>query len=376
MKPDLFAEAGIPDSQDYKMNWKEYMAAHPLSFRGIPFVFVSSSLSGGLQNQTNRYKDEWNTQTISVIPKEFQIEGKVLGQDYLLKKKRLEEALLAPSPGVLSHPLFGSLKVTPGKFFIKEKGDGKAEFNITFLKKENQTPTVRDLPEDLNKIKDNLISVLAEARKSVILKATGTGYKTLTGLSNYLSGGKGSLAETGYLIASSAEKVHSLREIPGDIVQRFSRAVDSVVKLYIRSKKPRKGFREFSDISLSGSPEEKVFLQGFFFLATGRILKKIDFASYEETIHYIKNWNQLARDIENNSTITPAILEVINTYKNAVIKEIREENKNLLREQFIRFSSALPLLRVSHIVRQTPEKILQMNSVPNSFFMSERILYA
>jgi prophage DNA circulation protein len=102
------------------MAWKDNL--RPASFRGIPFYVDSSQKTGGRRVQFHEFPDRDNpyAEDLGRVGKTYKIDGHILGDDYDLIKKQLEQAADKDGPGELIHPYFGTLFVQLGAFSIDE----------------------------------------------------------------------------------------------------------------------------------------------------------------------------------------------------------------------------------------------------------------
>lgn len=106
------------------------------SFRGVPFLIDSHEAGGGRRTTTHEYplRDEPFTEDMGRKAREFSVECFVLGQDYMVARDALLDALEAEGPGTLVHPYRGSRWVSVRDYRQRENtGEGgRATFSITF----------------------------------------------------------------------------------------------------------------------------------------------------------------------------------------------------------------------------------------------------
>lgn len=102
------------------MAWKDNL--RPASFRGVPFFVDGSQVTGGRRVQFHEFPDRDNpyAEDLGRVGKTYKIDGHILGDDYDLLKKQLQEAADKDGPGELIHPYFGTLFVQLGAFSIDE----------------------------------------------------------------------------------------------------------------------------------------------------------------------------------------------------------------------------------------------------------------
>lgn len=118
------------------MSWREELKL-PASFRGVSFQVESAERSGGRRTVLHEFygRDESFREDVGRKASGYPVEGFVLGDDYLDKKKALIAALEDKSgPGELIHPYYGTLQVICGDFRVQEtaKDQGIASFTMNF----------------------------------------------------------------------------------------------------------------------------------------------------------------------------------------------------------------------------------------------------
>jgi prophage DNA circulation protein len=100
--------------------------------------------SGGRRTVTHEYpfRDEPFIEDMGRKSRSFQLEGYIVGGDYLVHKNALIDALEAAGPGELVHPSYGSLIVMSGDFRVREStaDGGVARFSIEFIETESSPP--------------------------------------------------------------------------------------------------------------------------------------------------------------------------------------------------------------------------------------------
>lgn len=119
---------------------------HPASFRGIPFLVKSETVTRGKKVVMHEYpnSDERYVEELGKIPPVFTIPAIVHGEDYINKRLELEEALERPGQGLLIHPIYGRINVVATSFSVSSDQTeiGQFLFDITFAKsRENITPS-------------------------------------------------------------------------------------------------------------------------------------------------------------------------------------------------------------------------------------------
>ena len=143
------------------MGWREEQrrVAHPngmavgASFRGVPFRTTDSDTGVGRRNEVHEYpmRDLPYADDLGRA-REFQVNGYVVGENYLQERDALIEALEAYGPGELIHPKYGMLNVVVlGRVSIRESHTegGIARFAITFAEAgENTFPRAATSTQD------------------------------------------------------------------------------------------------------------------------------------------------------------------------------------------------------------------------------------
>jgi len=107
------------------------------SFRGFNFFVDGSQVAGGrraIQHQFPNRETPY-TEDLGRQAKSYQIEGHIIGTDYLQAKKRLFEVFEKKGPGELIHPFYGSLMVQVGALNVSEsmRQGAIATFSVTCL---------------------------------------------------------------------------------------------------------------------------------------------------------------------------------------------------------------------------------------------------
>src|ERR1044072_7563688 len=121
-------------------NWREQVGA-PGSFRGVTFRVEESSLAGGRKTVPNELpgKDVGFVEVVGRRARRFTIAAYVIGDDYLLQRDALTEALEQEGPGPLVHPYHRNRRVAvlgyTGNSTVTE--GGIARFTIEFAETES-----------------------------------------------------------------------------------------------------------------------------------------------------------------------------------------------------------------------------------------------
>lgn len=94
------------------------------SFRGVEFEVDSHEADiAGRRGQTHQYpgRDEPFDEDLGRALKEFEIEGYIVGDDYMDRRDALEEVCDRPGAGLLVHPYLGRRRVRCRRFRVIER---------------------------------------------------------------------------------------------------------------------------------------------------------------------------------------------------------------------------------------------------------------
>jgi prophage DNA circulation protein len=159
------------------MSWKNQL--RPASFRGKPFHVPAHTASiGGRRVAVHEFpgKEKPYVEDLGRRSSEFEIEGYVLGGDYLQLKADLIDACSKVGAGELVHPYLGTLTVVCTECRHSERVDegGVARFTLKFVDPgENRFPSVAtDRTTATNTAADSLQAV-SEARFAESFTVTG-----------------------------------------------------------------------------------------------------------------------------------------------------------------------------------------------------------
>lgn len=116
------------------MGWRDqYQAA---SFRGVPFYVERAESEFGRRTQLHIFpnKDLPYSEDLGRRPREYSLDGYLLGDDFYAQKDKFVEAIEAPGPGQLIHPYYGVLLVscTSCRFTDTNKELGIARMSLAF----------------------------------------------------------------------------------------------------------------------------------------------------------------------------------------------------------------------------------------------------
>jgi prophage DNA circulation protein len=86
----------------------------PASFRGVPFQVDASELEVGRRVEVHEYpqRDKPHAEDLGRLARGINVDGFVVGADYLAQAKRLSDALEEAGPGALVHPWLGDMMVS------------------------------------------------------------------------------------------------------------------------------------------------------------------------------------------------------------------------------------------------------------------------
>ncbi|MCE0744601.1 DNA circularization N-terminal domain-containing protein [Acetobacter sicerae] len=107
------------------------------SWRGVSFYMPSSQDSAGRRLIQIWFPgvDAWRAQDLGAQDGQIRVRGLIIGDDYVIRAKRMRAALLARGPATLVHPWWGSLRcrlVEPGTISFAENEIRVARFEATF----------------------------------------------------------------------------------------------------------------------------------------------------------------------------------------------------------------------------------------------------
>ena len=107
------------------------------SFRGVPFLVDTDSVSVGRRTQTHEFpqRDQPFVEDLGKRTREYKVNGFVAGDDCLSQRDKLLTALETPGTGELVHPWFGRLTVTAGDCDLSHARNelGVVRFSLVFI---------------------------------------------------------------------------------------------------------------------------------------------------------------------------------------------------------------------------------------------------
>lgn len=117
------------------MSWRDSL--RPGSFRGATFEVESAGQDGGRRTVVHEFaqRDDVFVEDMGLGPREFRVDGLVIGDDYMAARDALITAAEASGPGILVHPYRGSLTVSCQRYSVRESSDqgGAAFFSLVFI---------------------------------------------------------------------------------------------------------------------------------------------------------------------------------------------------------------------------------------------------
>jgi prophage DNA circulation protein len=107
----------------------------PASFRGLPFLVRSSSISRGGKSVTHEYPndDRRYVEGLGILKPTITLQAIISGDDYTALRDLLCEALDDTSIGILVHPWQGNLRVVPKPYTVEETDAAVGECIINML---------------------------------------------------------------------------------------------------------------------------------------------------------------------------------------------------------------------------------------------------
>ncbi|WP_313430917.1 DNA circularization N-terminal domain-containing protein [Pseudomonas sp.] len=151
--------------------WRDNL--RPASFRGVPFHVDSDSMPVGRRTQVHEYpqRNEPLVEDLGRITREIKLAAFVIGEDFMLKRDALLNALDEAGAGDLIHPWYGRLTVTATGCSVshERREGGMARFDLVFVEEGEKgfppgTPnTARQLEESSETLLQSAIRRYKEA---------------------------------------------------------------------------------------------------------------------------------------------------------------------------------------------------------------------
>ena len=221
------------------MSWRDNY--RPASFRGAGFFVAKAESSHGRRQAVHEaaQRDIPYTEDLGRKAREFSISGYMLGAEYDVARKTLEEACEKAGPGVLVHPYRGELTVVCRGLNISESSDegGMCSITLTFLEAgEASYPSAK--VDSVNAIsakagevteagKENFVSdFLTKGYPSFVAEAATT---QIQGLSDFLSSPEFIVSSDIQAVSDYYDKVKSIGSDAFDLIQKPFELADQVV---------------------------------------------------------------------------------------------------------------------------------------------------
>lgn len=147
------------------MSWHARIG--PATFRGVPFHVDTSERSGGRRGVTHEFplRDDSYREDLGRKGRAFQVDGYVVGSDYMTARDALLTVLESEGPGELVHPYYGTLRVAVLTYRVREATSrgGMAEFSIEF----EETPAQAVFPTSVPDAPAKVLASALAARAAV-----------------------------------------------------------------------------------------------------------------------------------------------------------------------------------------------------------------
>jgi len=140
----------------------------PAAFRGVPFLYTSSTTTGGRKFKDFEYPNK-NTrflEDLGKLQRTYKIQAIITGNDleYPVQIKLFKEALETEGTGLLNHPTEGIIRVFATPYTLAESFDkvGVGTFSLTFFEVGTQTfPAGVDSLSAASKVAQNALEVIS-----------------------------------------------------------------------------------------------------------------------------------------------------------------------------------------------------------------------
>lgn len=238
------------------------------SFRGFEFFVTSSQVAGGRRAIQHQYPNRETpyTEDLGREAKSYQVEGHVIGQDYLAAKNRLFEVFEKKGPGELIHPFYGSLMVQVSSLNVSEsiKQGAIATFSVTFLElgdsrfpkgsndkgsilSENVTLAEASIKEDF----DNNFSITGlpefaiQSARDLISKAQELFDNTTKPISDIAEG----VAELSFATRNLVAETNDLLQSPQELSQRLLDSFNLMESAITTNRNKKNAYSAFYDFT-------------------------------------------------------------------------------------------------------------------------------
>ena len=299
----------------------------PASFRGVPFLVDSSSISGGRKTATHEYpnSDRRFVEDLGLLNKTFNMQAVITGENYKLKRDALIQAIETKGSGILIHPFFGSLNVVAKPYTLEERmtGIGEARFTLVF---ENSQEAL--LPKNVTGTISNVFVSVNQAIS--LIKTLITQGIQITQADNFLD----ALSKTNDFIGTTATLTNEYLS-DSDSFDTFSKNLNNfsdntsliLSQSAVLADNIASTFTLLDDAMSTPTDAKNIFINQFNFGEDDVTINLKDYGSIEKKRN---------RDILNGSIQTLALLM---TYRNIVqikfktVDEI-DRQRHILDDQF------------------------------------------
>lgn len=148
------------------MSWRDQL--QPASFRGVDFKDASNDSSFGRRAQVHEFplRDKPYVEDLGRKARTYNIDGYVIGTDYIAQRDQLIEALEKPGPGILVHRYYGQIRVQVIDFRVRQSNSegGWAQFSMVFVEagEEPRPLATVDTRQKVAASSDNALSVVQQ----------------------------------------------------------------------------------------------------------------------------------------------------------------------------------------------------------------------
>jgi prophage DNA circulation protein len=231
------------------MAWRDDLLT--ASWRGVPFFVTSAKTSLGRRAEVHEYpaREDAYAEDLGRSARRYEIEGFVLGGDYVAQRQRLETALEAVGPGVLVHPYYGTITaqlVDAATITESDTEGGLARLSMTFTPAGEARPLTvlvsRDTSAELLDLTDELDEAMATDASAVmaILTEALSVYTAVVSaidsvsfaLMSAIGTVRGMIARVETVVATIArlsDQISELAALPGDLIRAVQSAIDDVM---------------------------------------------------------------------------------------------------------------------------------------------------
>lgn len=165
------------------MAWRDQVGRGIATFRGVPFYVETAERSGGRETVVHKFplRDLPYVEDLGRAPLTFQVEGYVLGPDYLTQRNALLTALEEAGPGELVHPYYGTLRVAvtgPPRVRESMADGGMARFAVEFTQTADAPAYPSAAPAAADLVDADGVAVVAALREDLTARYTVAGLAT------------------------------------------------------------------------------------------------------------------------------------------------------------------------------------------------------